>query len=287
MRSAYLKLKPKSGSTLSSLEIGTFRLSDESVWVIVVAGGEGRRYGGHKQFARLNGTSVLGWSLRAASTVADGIVVVLPPSVFGNPDDQDSLPIEIGNGGPVFNGPVKYVAGGKTRSESVRAGLVAVPDEAEVVLVHDAARPLASPALFEAVLRAVRSGFDGAICAVPVADTVKRCNSDGSLTTLDRSELVAVQTPQGFKSQWLRTAHESEPEATDDAALVEAIGGRVTVVAGEATNTKITSPEDMMIIQLLCQFGNFDFSDKTEPGSSGQFLFAPANHRFAEETEPQ
>lgn len=211
---------------------------DESVWVVVVAGGEGRRFGGHKQFAELAGRRVLDWAVSAAAQVADGVVVVLPPSMLAD-DAARPAALLSGPGAPIT------VAGGPTRSASVRAGLAAVPNEAAYVIVHDAARPFASVALFEAVLAAVRNGSDGAVCGLPVTDTIKRRRPDGGLETLDRSELVAVQTPQAFRAEALREAHRDAHDATDDAALVEAIGGLVVFVLGEATNAKLTAPEDL------------------------------------------
>jgi 2-C-methyl-D-erythritol 4-phosphate cytidylyltransferase len=115
-----------------------------------------------------------------------------------------------------------------------------------VVIVHDAARPLATPGLFSAVLGALTSaGVDGAIPGVPVSDTIKRVHDGHVVSTLDRSELMAVQTPQAFKADVIRRAHAGGREATDDAALVEAIGGRVVVVAGEIGNVKVTTAADL------------------------------------------
>ena len=225
-----------------------------SVWVVVVAGGEGRRFGGQKQFAQLGGRRVLDWALRAAEAVADGVVLVLPSSRAA----VAPLGSSVGSGTSGRDAkrascPVLVVGGGATRSASVRSGLAAVPLEAEVVVVHDAARPLASASLFESVVAAVRAGADGAICAIPVTDTVKRIGPQGSLITLERSELLAVQTPQAFAAGVLRRAHDGEPEATDDAALLEALGARVVVVAGEATNTKLTSPLDLVVLESVLE----------------------------------
>jgi 2-C-methyl-D-erythritol 4-phosphate cytidylyltransferase len=138
------------------------------------------------------------------------------------------------------------VAGGATRSESVRAGLVAVPADATIICVHDAARPFASAQLFQAVITAVREGADGAVPGVPVTDTVKRIDTHNVvIDTPQRATLVAVQTPQAFRGAILRAAHDTGRDATDDAALVETRGGRVVVIAGEPTNRKITHVEDL------------------------------------------
>ena len=133
----------------------------------------------------------------------------------------------------------------------MRAGLAAVPHEAEVVVVHDAARPLASVALFQEVVKAVRAGADGAVPGIALADTVKVVEDGRVAETLDRDRLVAVQTPQAFAASTLRLAHEGDREGTDDASLVEAIGGRVVVVAGEEANAKITTQHDLLVARTL------------------------------------
>ena len=138
------------------------------------------------------------------------------------------------------------VAGGATRSESVRAGLAAVPAAATIVCVHDAARPLASPVLFDAVVAAVHGGADAVVPAVPVTDTIKVVDAAGTVVaTPDRTTLVAVQTPQAFRAGVLRRAHLTGDDGTDDAALVERLGSRVVTVPGEPWNRKITTPDDL------------------------------------------
>jgi 2-C-methyl-D-erythritol 4-phosphate cytidylyltransferase len=204
-----------------------------SVWTIVVAAGTGDRFGGPKQFERLAGRRVVDWSLDAARAATDGVVAVLPP-------DR----VEAGG-----------VAGGATRSASVRAGLAAVPGDAEVIVVHDAARPLAAPELFGRVVAAVRAGADAAIPGVAVTDTVKRVDGDRVVGTVERAGLVAVQTPQAFAAAALRRAHHGERDATDDAALVERDGGVVVVVPGERRNIKITEPDDLRVACALLEGG--------------------------------
>ena len=200
------------------------------VWTIVVAAGTGERFGGAKQYEVVAGRRLLDWALSAARSVSDGVVVVVDAARI---DASEPLADAV-------------VGGGATRSASVRAGLAAVPGEAEVVVVHDAARPCASPALFAAVVDAVARGADAAVPGVAVVDTVKRVDGDGLVTaTLERGGLVAVQTPQAFAAGALRAAHAGAGDATDDAALVEAAGGQVSVVAGEPTNAKVTEPGDL------------------------------------------
>ncbi|HEX3623560.1 MAG TPA: 2-C-methyl-D-erythritol 4-phosphate cytidylyltransferase [Acidimicrobiales bacterium] len=201
-----------------------------TVWAIVVAAGSGSRFGGAKQFMELEGRRVVDWAVAACRAVADGGVVLVVPGAH------------VGDG--TFATDV-VVAGGATRSASVRAGLDAVPQDADVIVVHDGARPFASPALFDAVVAAVRDGADGAVPGLALADTVKRVAGGRVVETLDRGELVAVQTPQAFAAGALRRAHAAAADATDDAALVEAAGGRVVVVGGDPANTKITVRSDL------------------------------------------
>lgn len=186
-------------------------------WAIVVAAGRAERYGTNKLHEVINGKRCVDWSIDDATAACDGVVVV----------GDDGVP------------------GGATRSESVRNGLAAVPDDADVIVVHDGARPAAGVALFRAVVDAVRAGADGAIPGIPVTDTIRVV--DGG--TLDRSTLVAVQTPQAFRADALRAAHVAGGEATDDATLVEQNGGRVVVVPGHAGNRKLTTPDDLAALE--------------------------------------
>lgn len=198
------------------------------VWTIIVGGGSGRRFGRMKQYEELvPGERVIDRSRRVAEVATTGVVLVVPP------DDAAA------EGG---------VAGGETRSGSVRAGLQALPDDAhvEIVCVHDAARPLAGPDVYERVIDAVRRGADGAVPGIPVADTVKIVDADGRVVdTPDRAALRAVQTPQAFRYDVLLRAHDRGGDATDDAGLVEAAGGTVVVVDGDPDNRKITLPADL------------------------------------------
>lgn len=202
-------------------------------WAVVVAGGAGTRFGGPKQFATLAGRPLVEWSLDSARDNCAGVVLVLPE---GTPGDW---------------GVDAVVAGGATRSESVRAGLAAVPDAADVIVVHDAARPLAGATLWKAVIGAVEGGADAAIPACPVTDTIKKKTTEGAVVTVDRSELFAVQTPQAFRSHALKEAHAGGADATDDAALVEAAGGRVVLVDGDPHNIKVTASADLLVAEAL------------------------------------
>lgn len=208
-------------------------------WAVVVAAGSGTRFGAPKQFADLGGRSVLEWSLDTARQVCAGVVLVLPPDRAESPH-------------PAWKAD-SVVPGGATRSASVRAGLEAVPGHVEVVAIHDAARPLAPIELWKAVIEAVAAGADAAIPATPVTDTVKEVGDGGHLLTLDRSRLVAVQTPQAFRASLIKQVHLSGGEATDDAALVEAAGGSVQLVPAPAHNLKITSPVDLIVAAALLE----------------------------------
>lgn len=158
---------------------------------------------------------------------------------------------------PGYENEEGRVAGGAMRSESVRHALHVAP-EAKIVVVHDAARPFASAELFRACIAEIESGWDAAIAAAPVTDTIKEADADGRVRlTLERRHLWAVQTPQAFEAQILRHALDADPEATalatDDASLVEAAGGRVRIVEAPASNFKITWPEDLARAEsLLC-----------------------------------
>jgi 2-C-methyl-D-erythritol 4-phosphate cytidylyltransferase len=216
----------------------------ETVWAIVVAGGSGQRFGSTKQFEMLNGRPVHELAVAGARSVAEGVVLVIPagretdPSIAGSAD--------------------AVVPGGATRADSVRSGLEAVPAEAGIVVVHDAARPLATAALFHGVVEAVQAGADGAIPGLAITDTVKQVEDGVVRRTLDRSVLVRVQTPQAFRARILREAHAGCPEATDDAALLEALGAVVAVVPGEEGNIKITSQSDLALAEWLDRVARLD-----------------------------
>jgi len=206
-----------------------------SVWTIVVAAGSGTRFGGPKQLAALGGRRVLDWSVDQAADVSDGVVLVVPADL-----------VAMLNADPIAQ-VATVVAGGDSRSASVRSGLEAVPESAQIIIVHDGARPLAEPALFGRVVAAVRGGASAAVTAVPVTDTIRHTETG----TIDRSALMSVQTPQGFWGGALRSAHANGSDATDDASLVEAAGGHVVVIEGSPENLKITAPVDLVIAEAI------------------------------------
>ena len=205
-------------------------------WAIIVAAGGGTRFGAAKQFARLGGGTVLDRAVAVTCESCDGVIVVVPA-------------------GTEWDAPagVATALGGATRSDSVRAGLALVPADVDVIVVHDAARPLATRRLFAAVIEAVRGGADAAVPALPVADTLKRVSGGKVVETVSRDDLVAVQTPQAFAAGALRAAHAHGDVDTDDAALVEAAGGRVVIVDGDRRNFKLTVAGDLELAQALIE----------------------------------
>jgi 2-C-methyl-D-erythritol 4-phosphate cytidylyltransferase len=220
---------------------------------IVVAAGAGERLGagGPKAFVALAGRPMVAWSLNALA--AAGIpraVVAVPPGHAAVAEDA------LGGAAGDFPLGLALVEGGATRSESVRNALAAAGD-AEAVIVHDAARPLAPPELFTRTLAALADA-DAAIAAARVTDTVKEAGPDGLVVrTHDRSRLWAIQTPQAFRAGVLRRALDVPAEllaqATDDAWLVERAGGTVRVVESSPANFKVTTPHDLALAEsLLC-----------------------------------
>jgi 2-C-methyl-D-erythritol 4-phosphate cytidylyltransferase len=206
---------------------------------LVVAAGRGERLGTPvpKAFAILAGRPMVEWSVAALREVAAiGEIVVALPEGVAAPDGTIGVP------------------GGTQRSHSVRAALAAAAGHEDVVLVHDAARPLVTPALVAACLDALGDA-DAAIAAAPVTDTIKECEDGRVVRTLDRARLWAVQTPQVFRRAALQRALDQDDEAlgaaTDDAALVEALGGTVRIVAAPPDNLKVTTPLDLRVAELL------------------------------------
>jgi 2-C-methyl-D-erythritol 4-phosphate cytidylyltransferase len=213
-----------------------------SVWAILVAAGRGERLGLEqpKAFAKLGEDPLLAEPLRRLdeSDWIDRIVIVAPP---GWEEPAILLAEEL-----ACSKVHACVPGGATRTDSVRAGVDEVPEEAIVVLVHDAARPLLPEAVIERVLAPLSEGWDGAVPGLPVADTLKRIGADGAVAeTVARDSLYTVQTPQAFSAEVLRRAVASGADATDCAGLVEAGGGRVKIVEGDPLLLKVTTADDL------------------------------------------
>ena len=212
-----------------------------SVWAVIVAAGRGERLrlDRPKAFAKLNERPLLAESLERleASEWIDAIVVAAPPDWE---EPVILLAEELGCGKVV-----SVVPGGETRTASVRAGLHEVPDDAAVVLVHDAARPMLAEDLIERLLTTLNEGWDGVVPGLPVSDTVKRVEGDQVVETVPRDALVVAQTPQAFLWPALKEAAAAADDATDCSAMVEARGGRIKVVAGDPRLLKITEPRDL------------------------------------------
>jgi 2-C-methyl-D-erythritol 4-phosphate cytidylyltransferase len=215
-----------------------------SVWAVLVAAGRGERLGEDrpKAFVRLGELPLLAEPLRRLdeSEWIDGVVVVAPPDWE---EPAILLAEEIG-----ASKVTACVTGGETRTESVRAGVADVPEDAAAILVHDAARPLLPPGLVPRLLAKLGEGFDGAVPGLPLRDTVKRVDGEAVVETLSRERIVAVQTPQAFVAPVLRSALGRGEEGTDCASLVEAAGGRVGVVDGDERLLKVTTRADLELV---------------------------------------
>jgi 2-C-methyl-D-erythritol 4-phosphate cytidylyltransferase len=213
-----------------------------SVWAVLAAAGRGERLGDDrpKAFARLGDLPLVAEPLRRLddSDWIDGIIVAAPT---GWEEPVIVLAEELAAG------KVRSVVGGAdTRAGSVRTALAEVPDEAAVILVHDAARPLVSDDVIGRVLAPLADGYDGAVPVLPLADTVKRVQRDEVVETLDRDGLVISQTPQAFLADALRRA--AAGEGTDCASLVESQGGRIKAVEGDPRLLKVTSAADLELV---------------------------------------
>ncbi len=216
------------------------------VWAVIVAAGAGVRLGGDqpKAFVGLAGRPLLAESVERLdrSDWIDAIVVVAPP---GWEEPAIVLAEEL-----VASKVSAVVVGGATRAASVHAGLAEVADEAIVVVVHDAARPLVDDAVLERLLGSLAEGVDGVVPGLPLADTVKRVKDGAVVETVDRSGLWVVQTPQAFEAGALRRAYAGElVDATDCAALVERAGGRIRVIEGDERLRKITDRGDLALVE--------------------------------------
>lgn len=222
---------------------------------IIVAGGSGERFGrdGGKQLALVAGRPVLAHSIAAfaACGAIDAIVVVAHPERV---EEYRREAVELVASEKV----VAVVAGGDSRQASVAAGLRAVPPAAEVIVVHDGARPLVTPSLVEGAIAALEADAEcaGVVVGHPAYDTLKLVDDDAVVVgTVDRSAFWVAQTPQVFRAEALRSAYAraaaTEPAATDDASLVERDGGRVRMFAGPRDNIKVTVAEDLAVVEAL------------------------------------
>jgi 2-C-methyl-D-erythritol 4-phosphate cytidylyltransferase len=216
--------------------MGAALVAPPGLWAIVVAAGSGSRFGGEvpKQYTPLAGQRLIDHSLIAMRHwCGDRVVLVVSPDRVNDPEPLAGV----------------VVAGGTSRSQSVRNGLAVLPADAQMVLVHDAARPLVDHEVVGALLQALIDGAPAAIPGLAVTDTIKRVHDGWVSETVPRDDLVAVQTPQAFVVSALRAAHATEAEATDDAALMEQVGHRVAVVPGAESMRKVTTFEDIRYLE--------------------------------------
>jgi 2-C-methyl-D-erythritol 4-phosphate cytidylyltransferase len=217
------------------------------LWAVLVAAGRGERFGHDrpKAFANLGGRPLLAASLeRLERSEWVEAIVVAAPEEWEEPTILLAEELGVGTVHAV-------VTGGATRADSVRAGVGEVPDDAAVILVHDAARPLLPEEVVERVVAGLAEGWDGVVPALPLADTVKRAEGEAVAETVDRTGLYAVQTPQVFVAEALRRALARGGDATDCAGLVEAAGGRVRLVEGDRRLLKVTTPADLAFVATL------------------------------------
>jgi len=207
---------------------------NEDVAAIVLAAGTGTRFGGPKQFVHAGAVRLVDWAVRAVGEVAGTVVVVVPPGV-----DWDGEGIG--------------AVGGASRSESVRRGLTQVPAATEIVVVHDAAHPLAGADLVAAVVREVRNGADGAVPVLSTRETVAYADGHTLGRAVPRAGLVLVQMPHAFRASVLRAAHASPSDATDDATLLQERGHRIVTVPGDPRNIHVTTPADLALLSGLVE----------------------------------
>ena len=217
-----------------------------ATWVLIVAAGSGERLGidRPKAFAVLGGRPLLAESLDRLDRceLVDAIVVAAPP---GWEEPSILLAEEL-----AASKVVACVTGGATRADSVAAALAEVDEQALVVIVHDAARPLVEESVLERLLAPLAEGFDGAVPVIAVADTLMGVRDGVVVETVDRETLVAAQTPQAFVAPTLRQAFSGDlGGATDCASLVERVGGRIAVVEGDPKLLKVTTADDLALVE--------------------------------------
>jgi 2-C-methyl-D-erythritol 4-phosphate cytidylyltransferase len=210
-------------------------LQDREVWAIVLAAGSGHRFGvGQKQFALVGGVRAVDRTVETARRVCDHVVVVLPP-------------------GQVWDGvAVDAVArGGEHGSDSVRAGLAELPSEPAIAVICDPAHPLASEAVFDAVVTAVQQGADGAVPSIPMHDVIQRVEDGRVVATIPKAGLVVTQSPQAFRSEVLREVHAGRPMPAENSGMVVDAGYHVVSVAGDATNLHVTTPDELAAVDEI------------------------------------
>jgi 2-C-methyl-D-erythritol 4-phosphate cytidylyltransferase len=204
---------------------------------ILLAGGSSTRFGALKQFERVEGSTLIELALRTTVACCDHTTLVLPADVASS-----AVELEVADA---------VVVGGSSRSESVQLALQAVPDTAEIVVVHQAANPLASRALFSSVIQAVRAGAVAAVPGLPLIDVVRRVDRGRLVEDVGRDDLVTVQTPGAFRAEVLREAHASGRPAIEDTELVGGCGYPIDVVAGDPFNIHVTTLADLRLVRAI------------------------------------
>jgi 2-C-methyl-D-erythritol 4-phosphate cytidylyltransferase len=214
---------------------GTITGMQGSLWAIVLAGGVSRRFGERaKQFEHVGGVPMVARTVAAARRACDGVVLVLPPGRAWTGEPVDAV-----------------TEGGDHQSESLRAGLAKVPADAAIIAVADPAHPLASDALFDAVIEAVRRGADGAVPVIPVLEVVQRVRDGEVVETLPKDDLVLTQTPQAFRADVLRAVHADRPRPVENSGLLAERGHRVVTVSGDVSNVHVATQQDLAIAESL------------------------------------
>ncbi len=205
-----------------------------ATWAIVLAAGQGRRFGRLKQFERVGGRRLVDRVVDVARRTCDRVALVLPPGLGWDGPAVDALAV-----------------GGDHQSESVRAALAAIPESAGIAVICDAAHPLASPALFTAVIGQVRAGAEAAVPIIPILEVVQRVADDVVVETLPKDGCFLTQTPQAFRLDVLRAVHADEPRPVENSSLVAERGHRVVTVPGDPLNLHVSTPRELAMADLL------------------------------------
>jgi 2-C-methyl-D-erythritol 4-phosphate cytidylyltransferase len=203
-------------------------------WCVVLAGGQARRFGRPKQFEPVGGIRMIDRTVAAARRTCDRVALVLPAGVAWDGDRVDALAV-----------------GGDHQSESMRAALAVIPDDAGIIVAADPAHPLASDRLFLDVLAAVRAGADGAVPVVPLLEIVQRVVDGVVRETVPKDDLVITQAPHAFRAPVLRKVHETRPRPVENSSLLVEHGYTVVTVPGDPGNLHVTTPEDLGIVHRL------------------------------------
>lgn len=206
------------------------------VWAVVLAGGRSTRYGRLKQLEDLAGRRLVDHTVASARRTCDGVVLVLPDGVVWDGEPVDALAV-----------------GGDHQSESLRAGLAVVPDDAGIIVTTDPAHPLAQDRLYDDVIRAVRAGADGAVPVAPMLEVVQRVVGDRVVEVLPKAGTVIAQAPEAFRADVLRELHLSRPRPVENTSLLVAAGFSVVTVPGHPANLHVATAEDLDVVRRIAR----------------------------------